>query len=302
MEHFDFDNCPKYRALSYTWGPKVSMTQLNINGESFPVSQGLGTFMERARNLDWLLGEPGYLWIDQICINQKNVKERNNQVSFMGEIYQKAIEVLVWLGPTTDGCMRAIDAMKSLDLGEIQKNQVAIQSLFRRAYWTRLWIVQEVLLSRHGKVLAGKSFMAWSVLTRFMDMMLEQNRDAITAQNSWPLPNSVISIFMERDQLIEHRTLSSVLELFGDFQCQDIRDRVFGLQSLIPKHARVPIDYSISPRALWSVVVEKVARDECGPNRDWLLAFATRLNDMLEAGIPAAAIQDAIREAESGGE
>jgi Heterokaryon incompatibility protein (HET) len=156
MKNFDFDDCPRYRALSYAWGSQHPRTQLYINEQPASVSQGLGTFLERARHLDWLL-TPGYIWIDQVCIDQSKIEERNNQVSFMGEIYQKATEVLVWLGPAAEGSTQAITAILSLDFREIEKNQHGLRSLFRRPYWTRLWAVQEILLSRGGKILCGKS-------------------------------------------------------------------------------------------------------------------------------------------------
>jgi hypothetical protein len=39
------------------------------------------------------------LWIDAICINQKDTAERNEQVKQMGKIYKFAERVIVWLGP-----------------------------------------------------------------------------------------------------------------------------------------------------------------------------------------------------------
>jgi hypothetical protein len=38
------------------------------------------------------------LWIDQICINQKNTLERSQQVNIMGCIYRQAQHVVMWLG------------------------------------------------------------------------------------------------------------------------------------------------------------------------------------------------------------
>ena len=38
------------------------------------------------------------VWIDQICIDQTAVLERNNQVSLMGQIYRGAYECFVYLG------------------------------------------------------------------------------------------------------------------------------------------------------------------------------------------------------------
>jgi hypothetical protein len=38
------------------------------------------------------------LWVDTICIEQQNARERAQQVSMMGWIYGAAEEVIVWLG------------------------------------------------------------------------------------------------------------------------------------------------------------------------------------------------------------
>jgi hypothetical protein len=50
------------------------------------------------------------LWVDAICIDQKKDKdstwERNQQVKLMGEIYVKAVRVLVWLGPAEPSTAR----------------------------------------------------------------------------------------------------------------------------------------------------------------------------------------------------
>jgi hypothetical protein len=39
-----------------------------------------------------------YIWIDQICIDQSNLPERNQQVAIMGQIFGKARTVIAWLG------------------------------------------------------------------------------------------------------------------------------------------------------------------------------------------------------------
>lgn len=39
-----------------------------------------------------------FLWIDAICINQNDNKEKACQVQLMEEIYQQAENVHVWLG------------------------------------------------------------------------------------------------------------------------------------------------------------------------------------------------------------
>lgn len=39
------------------------------------------------------------IWADAVCINQSDVEERSEQVALMGEIFRRAYQVVVWLGP-----------------------------------------------------------------------------------------------------------------------------------------------------------------------------------------------------------
>lgn len=43
--------------------------------------------------------KPHVLRIDAICIDQDNLAEWARQVQMMTDIYQRAVGVLVWLGP-----------------------------------------------------------------------------------------------------------------------------------------------------------------------------------------------------------
>ena len=39
-----------------------------------------------------------WFWIDQICIDQDNVKEKSHQVKHMSSIYRSAQSTVIWLG------------------------------------------------------------------------------------------------------------------------------------------------------------------------------------------------------------
>lgn len=56
------------------------------------------------------------LWVDTLCIDQNDVIEKNHQLPLMGEIYSKASQVIVWLGPQEDDSDLAMDLIR--DLGE----------------------------------------------------------------------------------------------------------------------------------------------------------------------------------------
>lgn len=87
-----------YDALSYTWGDGARTKQIMCNGKRLPVTQTLIEALHRFRDPDNIVT----LWIDQICVCQERVKERNQQVKLMGQIFKGARKVLVWLGEDYD--------------------------------------------------------------------------------------------------------------------------------------------------------------------------------------------------------
>lgn len=121
LEHFDdVKECPPFIALSYTWGTTWAMREIELNGSRFEVRQNLYDIMENARfaRSEWarkvydedaataVIKNPffenpilwEYWWIDDICIDQNSIRERNHQVRIMSDIYSEAAFVFVWLG------------------------------------------------------------------------------------------------------------------------------------------------------------------------------------------------------------
>ncbi|KAH8679717.1 heterokaryon incompatibility protein-domain-containing protein, partial [Tricladium varicosporioides] len=97
LEHFTHNSAPPYQALSYTWGAETPTYRLPIVDTTNSKGHGL----EIRKNLSSFLRVFGkkhprkWIWIDQLCINQDDLAERNDQVQRMGEIYSKASEVLI---------------------------------------------------------------------------------------------------------------------------------------------------------------------------------------------------------------
>ena len=87
-----------YDALSYTWGETTRTKTLLCNGRRLPVTQTLLEALHHFREPD----REVTIWIDQICICQDRVMERNQQVELMGKIFRGAQKVSVWLGPHYD--------------------------------------------------------------------------------------------------------------------------------------------------------------------------------------------------------
>jgi hypothetical protein len=102
----DRRRAPSYNALSYTWGPEHPLHTIYLNGHEFQVRQNLYDFLSRMQSQ----GDGNTLfWIDQLCIDQRNISERSQQVQMMGDIYTRAQEVVVWLGPAGENSGLATD-------------------------------------------------------------------------------------------------------------------------------------------------------------------------------------------------
>jgi hypothetical protein len=115
LETYEMSKVPPYTALSYTWdGPVDNDASLDYhctrknwfireNGVYHSILIGLSLFMA-LRHLSAIEGSGAVdaLWIDAICINQKDDFEKATQVSLMGQIYSRCKETIVWLGVPDD--------------------------------------------------------------------------------------------------------------------------------------------------------------------------------------------------------
>jgi len=73
LEKVSLKACPKYSALSYRW--VGSDRQILVNDKPFTITDKLEIALQH-RQQDW---EPLTLWVDAICINQQNTKEKTQK-------------------------------------------------------------------------------------------------------------------------------------------------------------------------------------------------------------------------------
>ena len=89
---------PHYEALSYCWGSKENQLSISLSGQDIKINTNLHSALVRLRERK----HPRILWIDALCINQKDDRERRQQVQMMSEIYSSARYVQAWLGLETE--------------------------------------------------------------------------------------------------------------------------------------------------------------------------------------------------------
>ena len=101
---FDFAEAPPFSALSWAWGNSFGIEEnIRINDATFTVTnQSLLNALQHLRRYfthpTSPAAAPDWIWIDALCVNQKDIHERSNQVRLMTSIYERARNVISWLG------------------------------------------------------------------------------------------------------------------------------------------------------------------------------------------------------------
>jgi hypothetical protein len=92
-----------YEALSYASGDPKDTEEILLNGWSFKVFANLFLALSQLRFPE----KERLLWVDQLCINQTDIPERNSSVLLRCDIYRQATSTMVWLGPAKECTMQA---------------------------------------------------------------------------------------------------------------------------------------------------------------------------------------------------
>lgn len=261
---FTPENPPLYEALSYVWGsekdPQVLLVGSSTHKGVLHVTQNLVGALRHLRREE----EPRVVWIDAVCINQADNVEKGPQVAMMGRIYQLASRVIVWLGPAADQSDLAMGLMNGMGQQvEVDFNHYALGPsknasdghvgdrtsplpygkeqlctlcrLMSRPWFERLWVRQEIYLSKSAVVQCGLSRMSWPVFRKAWYCLYAK---------PWPDFEFAEEIFKRMRNLYgflhQPRTISllDLKELFSTAKCKDGRDRIYGILQLLDRKER----------------------------------------------------------------
>ncbi len=149
-----------YEALSYVWGPEVDQQSENnqmpkdsqqtkssqqsvyIDNYKLSVKENLHAALSSLRGR----GMERIIWIDAICINQKDANEKGHQVSSMAKVYTGANRVIVWLGEAADNSDQALEIIRAAAEEQHanppidETNHQAILTLLDRPWFQRIWV------------------------------------------------------------------------------------------------------------------------------------------------------------------
>lgn len=247
IEVFELTEAPLFTALSYTWGAPSPTFDIVVNRGKLKVRENLFMFLKAYHSRD-------YIWIDQICIDQSNVLERNHQVSMMASIYSQCFSVIVWLGTMTTTPNAPIVFYR-------KKSPEALAVLLQHNYFTRLWIVQEILLAKNIIVLTthpkiGNVWIPWNAMSQ-----VARDSDDLLRHHNVP----VVALALLQEHTARHqgniKDLFDYLRMFHGGRCQDARDRVYSLMGLVETHNRISVDYERPVHNVFLDIVEVLLYD-----------------------------------------
>jgi hypothetical protein len=289
-----------FAALSYVWGSLDSKRNLIINGQATVVGANLEAAL-RSISVEHQFNRDFKLWVDALCINQNDIEERSKQVCKMHAIYSEAWIVISWIGDASYNSKDALNLVTALSAASLSDkgteveqhldedpgylgtgSWLALHDLMQRDYWSRVWIIQELVLGSSSVVLrCGDQCLDWpsfciglTFLSEYLwevkDLLLRRDLN-LTPQarlnNPVWLTTSLHLIIkdlwpLSKKQGEKPRTswldFNRLLVLANSANCGDVRDKVYGLVGMmdpaISQHL-VP-DYRSSPGR----VFERVAR------------------------------------------
>jgi hypothetical protein len=107
-----------YQCLSYVWGTPDQNKSILCNNRTLKVTDNLFVALKNLRQNKATFP----IWIDQLCINQEDIAERNKQVMLMATIYEKAERTIIWIGEKADNSHLAIKLIQSTPYLSVREN------------------------------------------------------------------------------------------------------------------------------------------------------------------------------------
>lgn len=259
LENISLGVNPIYQALSYCWGNAKQTKKIIVNECAVHVTANLEEALRRLR-----VSDPGsYIWIDALCIDQRNVYERDRQVLRMRDIYSKAKWVIAWIGEEVEDTSTAVTYLEAVACGKEawaeEKLRECLDPIFGRPYWRRTWILQEIVVARDVHIVSGSHTFSWEILQKAMDVYMFDDSFDSTMEAVAQLVNLRKS-FGQGHEI----KLLDALNRTATIRATDIKDKIFGLLSLTSDGPNIipSPDYRSSIDLIVEVVMREIAISE----------------------------------------
>jgi hypothetical protein len=279
-----------FASLSYVWGDQSDTRIILVNNKQVNITANLESALRQFRS-EGLFVNRFWLWVDALCINQSDLKERAKEVQRMKDIYGASWTVIAWLGETSESSDAGLQLLRDMTAfreagceGELEVRLgqdpcflgstcwKGLHQLVNRNYWKRLWIIQEVVMGGFSVLVkCGSSTLDWetfckgiAVLQEFLWLAKDRClREDIRERESQAWQTTSAHLIYQDLSVLHQTPLSEnprqafarLLDLAISVECTDPRDKVYALLGLFPNEVACLIhpDYTLSPAAVYTM-------------------------------------------------
>lgn len=241
-----------YECISYTWGSELRDRDLDCDGEVLNITANLASALRRFRSKS----RARTFWADAICINQDDLDEKSQQIPLMARIYRSAKRVRVWLGEGEEDDRQALEYLAALAkisgprtlLGQsedpiykpesqlaLKRIESCVRGLFRLPWFSRRWIVQELVLNSNVVFYCERSKASWTALHlafgALPDHIWNDEAGIQTRLTLRQFGDLWKAWCFSSDSAIDC-SIFSLLNSFHELQCSEIKDKIYAIASL----------------------------------------------------------------------
>lgn len=286
-----------FEALSYTWGAQGDARSILVNGICRDVSKNLEEALRALRDLkETRLGM--CYWVDSLCIDQENRKERNEQVKRMKEIYSRARAIIVWLGQEERMDRNAVQTMRHLCRNPYVENTLqlpadllldgwpALFAFMQKPYWNRSWIIQELAMNHNSTLILCGRFKLTRRMIRlgaiYCQELLQASEDQSYQSDhylelhAWSMASRMYRLASLTFNPNGEASLDLLLNLVRQADATDKKDKVYGILGLLDPTVSMDItpNYSLSERQVYTDFMISIVKN------------SGRLEQIIFGGIP----------------
>ena len=288
LDDLTTDSQPLFAAASYVCGDQTPAQSILCGSNTVHIPQNAYDVLSHLR----FENRPRLIWIDCVCIKQDDAREKSHQVSMLHTIYAQA-HVVSWLGAGHDLDLQGASFYLSLfarlwtdevrtctkeeglnvginvrrRLGRYLRDNAnphrysleSIVSILRSDYFTRVWIVQELILGKSNVFQVGERLYPLAVLAVATQIIpyLFTKRPTITNPEC-------VHINVDRIiYILSHLLVPAFKNVWGTHKgltphdlyivtslnrgiCSDPRDHIYGVASLFEESDGYEFDYTLS--------------------------------------------------------
>ena len=269
-----------FEALSYVWGDATDTVSIKVNGQPCTITKNLYVALRYLQHQS----ESRTLWVDALCIHQENTEERNHQVAQMRRIFSEASKVVIWLGEPWPGHENMFDmaeqysktrglhadpdvenhfTVNGLDLKSLELRRDFV-NFFDRAWWSRLWTVQEFKQGKSVQFQCGNRIISEAEINDLAaGLVWHSHRCCIGVRTGFAeyvtdkvslyrAVNRLVDLYIARGT-IESSDFLYMVASFRGRQSSDPKDKIYGLLGLLDSDfaATIEPDYTHSVETVY---------------------------------------------------